>query len=1749
MQTDERARHATQQTAQEEMARFMSTMTDALARITEKVYLLESARLEDQFNTSRAAPLSGHIDGKADLDVDELSSEAMLMARTALHPNRPLPRRMSTQDAVRVAATKSVEYVNTRPPYGHIRLSTLDLGEVIQFFKSVTEYVTVYSIPLPVGQLINPSVRNQLFAYYRDEGLVPHDFLTLAPERILSFVQRYCQPRDRASFRDALDKNVNFRWKGYITQDTFEQFHSRLMSYCENFSLWYDFLSEGNAAATPEVSKRDGGILRLFLDKIPNNYGYNLYLDMREKSFKTFDEFLVAFYSHTKMDLENIKVTRQVLSKTVANPLTEGAAKTPAMAVDSTPAQRFPFTNQPRREFQRAPQQPHQSTQPRLNALASSTVSDTIESMDEQLREPDSDDEEEELAAPAQASEDSDDESLEHANMLAAIDTANRIASHHNTGQAARPMMKRYPCLSLLLDGKCARGDKCGRSHETAELMELWHTVNNKLKSSKYAPRQILPRPLNVIDDVLLSIAKGRCVSLTALGEVLTSVVNLTAVCLFDTGAQAANYISQTFLEENLLVLSPYMEECATDVMLGDSTTRLQITHRLKLNVVFRDSNGNSHSISDDFYVIPHKSNDIIIGLPAISRELAMFFLYLFGETRAALGDNSCFSCGSHLSTGKDFAMLTQGDFNEELCVTETSASQPESQTSSEVLLSPPWPAYEEAPEELATPMPSAHPFALQFLGKPFQESFDEFCAMLPTHVSPDFAASTDVIKCLKEWGWRAFIPITWTGINGIDPLELDWLPDLPKELKPRVFPINPKLFATAAQEFERLKSYFYVLSTSPVSSGIVIANKATPPYVRFCGNYVAINVYILANQQPIPQVRYELHKLIGFKLYLDLDMANAFHQLKLGDRTSNLLSVSTPWGQYRPLFLPEGVKVATGILQSVVREIFADFAEWTIIIYDNFLILANDYQDAYDKLVRVLNRCIERNLVLKMSKSWLGVGEVSFFGYKCSPRGFTLSEDRKQEIQKIPFPSSLKQMQSFLGMALFFAPFISDYATKAADLNDMVHKDFPWSAPTSWKRDYKQIFSDFKILLLDCLLIHYPDYELNWTVRCDASDRGVGAILLQETTDNDSSTKVLQPVSVVSSKFSDVATRWSTIEKEAYAIYFAVHSFSYYLIGKSFILETDHANLVWINSSEVPKIVRWRIFMQPFSFLIRHIPGKMNVAADYLSRSFAQLLSLSHEEMFKQVHGTNGRGPHCGAARTYERLNKVFPGHGMSVRETQDLVLQCPVCQKVRLGASPAAVTPSYRHLHVNHPHAAIGVDLLTVTPPDKAGNQVIIVIVVFFTKYVFLYPVADYTAVTLARALFVFYSTFGIYDTIHSDPGSNLTSHAVALLHEWFAIKHVFSLVDRHESCGVEATNREVLRHLRALVTDSRLHDTWSSDEVLPLIQYYLNSAVHSETGFTPLELQFGSAAALYHTLPAPQSGTLSHDYLQKLNDNLRTVTEASLKYQQELVQSKETKTPSNVYQKGDLILRVNDSPISKLAPKYLGPYRVISHYKNDVQAQHLTQGSIETFHSSKIKPFFGSDDEAKRLAMTDYDQYLVQEFRAYRGDPLHRTSVQFEVLFADGSVVWLYWSLDLFRTVQYEDFCRAHPQLRVLVETAEAGVEFRRKLNRQPITEVHPGEVCYFDLRGWSETWYEQLDLPDLFHIRYVLEARYNKLTKARTSISVYVPALRATYTEDHYKVFAYGAIKVLGPNMVLLDSDFIRHHPELKKLLSK
>ena len=131
--------------------------------------------------------------------------------------------------------------------------------------------------------------------------------------------------------------------------------------------------------------------------------------------------------------------------------------------------------------------------------------------------------------------------------------------------------------------------------------------------------------------------------------------------------------------------------------------------------------------------------------------------------------------------------------------------------------------------------------------------------------------------------------------------------------------------------------------------------------------------------------------------------------------------------------------------------------------------------------------------------------------------------------------------------------------------------------------------------------MLHHPNWDSKFIVQTDASAKGLGAVLTQ--IDNAGKER---PVRYASRALQPLEAKWTTREQELMAVVWVCETFHRYLWGKKFIIQTDHANLQWLQSisPQKPRLSRWALRLTEYEFDLQHRPGKSNTNADALSRN-----------------------------------------------------------------------------------------------------------------------------------------------------------------------------------------------------------------------------------------------------------------------------------------------------------------------------------------------------------------------------------------------------------------------------------------------------------------------------------------------------------------------------------------------------------------
>ncbi|GJR85142.1 reverse transcriptase domain-containing protein [Tanacetum coccineum] len=197
--------------------------------------------------------------------------------------------------------------------------------------------------------------------------------------------------------------------------------------------------------------------------------------------------------------------------------------------------------------------------------------------------------------------------------------------------------------------------------------------------------------------------------------------------------------------------------------------------------------------------------------------------------------------------------------------------------------------------------------------------------------------------------------------------------------------------------------------------------------------------------------------------------------------------------------------------------------------------------------------------------------------------------------IAKLPHPTTVKGIRSFLGHARFYRRFIQDFSKIARPMTRLLEKDTPFF----FSKECIEAFQTLKKKLTEAPILVAPDWDPPFELKCDASDFAIGAVLGQRKT------KHFQPIHYASKTMTDAQAHYTTTEKELLAVVYAFEKFRPYLVLSKSIVYTDHSALKYLFAKQdaKPRLLRWVLLLQEFDIIIRDKKGAENLAADHLSR------------------------------------------------------------------------------------------------------------------------------------------------------------------------------------------------------------------------------------------------------------------------------------------------------------------------------------------------------------------------------------------------------------------------------------------------------------------------------------------------------------------------------------------------------------------
>ncbi|XP_055701804.1 uncharacterized protein K02A2.6-like [Phlebotomus papatasi] len=427
--------------------------------------------------------------------------------------------------------------------------------------------------------------------------------------------------------------------------------------------------------------------------------------------------------------------------------------------------------------------------------------------------------------------------------------------------------------------------------------------------------------------------------------------------------------------------------------------------------------------------------------------------------------------------------------------------------------------------------------------------------------------------------------------------------------LKPHVSPVfRPKrpvafhLMATIDDELQRLQASGFITPTeySSWAAPIVVARKPNGR-IRICGDYsTGLNESVEMNNHPIPDPDSLFSQFANKRVFSHIDLSDAYLQIPMDEESSQLLTIHTHRGLFRFNRLPPGIRSAPGIFQEIVERMLQGIPG-VISYFDDICVASSDTKEHFAVLKEVFKRLEDYNFRVKLEKCRFFSREIKFLGVVADEKGLHPDPDKTEAICKMPAPSNVSELRSFLGAVQFWGRFIRSMSEIRTPLDRLLKKGVPWK----WTAECQAVFKKFKeIITSDLLLTHY-DPNLPIVVASDASSYAIGSVAYHQYPDG-----TQKAFYHASRRLTETEQRYSQIEKEGLGIVYALKKFHRFIYGRRFTLLTDHKPLVSIFGSKkgIPvhtanRLQRWSLILQSYDFEIKFISTDSFGHADVLSR------------------------------------------------------------------------------------------------------------------------------------------------------------------------------------------------------------------------------------------------------------------------------------------------------------------------------------------------------------------------------------------------------------------------------------------------------------------------------------------------------------------------------------------------------------------
>ncbi|GJR43516.1 putative reverse transcriptase domain-containing protein [Tanacetum coccineum] len=418
-------------------------------------------------------------------------------------------------------------------------------------------------------------------------------------------------------------------------------------------------------------------------------------------------------------------------------------------------------------------------------------------------------------------------------------------------------------------------------------------------------------------------------------------------------------------------------------------------------------------------------------------------------------------------------------------------------------------------------------------------------------------------------------------------------------DLVPGAAPVARAPYRLAPSEMKELSEQLQELSdkgfirpsSSPWGAPVLFVKKKDGSF-RMCIDYRELNKLTVKNRYPLPRIDDLFDQLQGSSIYSKIDLRSGYHQLRVREQDVPKTAFRTRYGHYEFQVMPFGLTNAPAVFMDLMNRVCKPYLDKFVIVFiDDILIYSKDEREHEEHLKTILELLKEEKLYAKFSKCEFWIPKVQFLGHVIDSRGIHVDPAKIESIKDWASPKTPTEIRQFLGLAGYYRRFIEGFSKIAKSMTKLTQKGIKFD----WGEKEENAFQLIKQKLCSAPILALPEGSEDFVVYCDASHKGLGAVLMQRE----------KVIAYASRQLKVHEKNYTTHDLELGSVVFALKIWRHYLYGTRCTVFTDHKSLQHILDQKELNMRqrRWLELLSDYDCDIRYHPGKANVVADALSR------------------------------------------------------------------------------------------------------------------------------------------------------------------------------------------------------------------------------------------------------------------------------------------------------------------------------------------------------------------------------------------------------------------------------------------------------------------------------------------------------------------------------------------------------------------